>query len=967
MFKILNGREHFWQWDINQKLLVEDATIKEVHFCNRTENCSLVVEVKNGVADVPNILLQNAWTIRVYAFCGECTRVEEHFKVRARSKPSEYVYTETEVKNYEDLRQEIEWLKENGFNLDGYATEEYVDNALAQADFVTEDRLDGALMDMGDYVRNTVKDAVENLDIEGVKGEDGASAYEVALANGFEGSEQEWLASLKGATGPKGEPGPNAYQIAVANGFEGSEQEWIKSLVGANGADGYTPIKGVDYFDGEQGPKGEKGDTGLTGPQGPKGDQGEVGPRGEQGPKGEDGFIGVTPQMFGAVGDGVADDTQAFIDALASANDVFIPEGTYLITGTIQVDQDKSLLGSGKNTILVVSSPKDFIKLNACTTVGNFTVRVVSSVFDGSVFKVSSDTLVGVHFHGSANTNIVIRDIEVLWDDVSSPSTLTQRAVVEISCPESFKNYKGGNVSGFYGVRVSNVYSIATDNVNVGYFLKGYGVYHPDTTPDNNKDDSYTNWITGCTIENCVARGVRWFAFGHSSDEDFKSLDRTVGIDHLSLIRCQEQACEISRGFVFCRKGQATQVTNCIPWDWSTTNGYVPEPFTNHPYCLEYDDLFSTEPNGTKITIWPKPTVNSFVGIKYDEVNGTLYDGFKEKLVVGATDWKDEYIVAKNTCNDTVPVEAIPKELSLTDGNYGACVFKLTGNKVKEKLQDGSNSTRYYFIHFQLFDKDYIFKNVYLRFTNKLGTDIPYIGVDYPLHSDTKIGYTFRIDETNSENDEFKLYLYCDSGKTNQFKYSYVLSVPLFSYYSTGGNMQLNYHKTVNTFSLTKDELYLINTIPSDIVEVTTVQKYTRDGATGAQGPQGIQGEQGPKGDTGATGPKGEKGDTGAQGAQGPKGDQGIQGEQGPKGADGAQGPKGDTGATGEQGPQGIQGERGPQGEQGPKGDKGDTGATGPKGADGATAEEVKATLSRETWTFILSDGSTVTKVVPLL
>lgn len=38
-------------------------------------------------------------------------------------------------------------------------------------------------------------------------GRDGASAYVVAVKNGFKGTETEWLASLKGATGPQGEKG----------------------------------------------------------------------------------------------------------------------------------------------------------------------------------------------------------------------------------------------------------------------------------------------------------------------------------------------------------------------------------------------------------------------------------------------------------------------------------------------------------------------------------------------------------------------------------------------------------------------------------------------------------------------------------------------------------------------------------------------------------------------------------------
>lgn len=75
---------------------------------------------------------------------------------------------------------------------------------------------------------------------------DGLSAYEVALQNGFIGTEEEWLQSLKGEQGPQGiqgdkgdkgdrgeqgEKGLSAYQVAIANGFVGTEEEWLQSLV----------------------------------------------------------------------------------------------------------------------------------------------------------------------------------------------------------------------------------------------------------------------------------------------------------------------------------------------------------------------------------------------------------------------------------------------------------------------------------------------------------------------------------------------------------------------------------------------------------------------------------------------------------------------------------------------------------------------------------------------------------------
>ena len=73
----------------------------------------------------------------------------------------------------------------------------------------------------------------------------GQSAYDVAVEQGFKGTEQEWLASLigsEGPAGPQGEPGPagpmgqdgkpglSAYEVAVKNGFSGTEEEWLESL-----------------------------------------------------------------------------------------------------------------------------------------------------------------------------------------------------------------------------------------------------------------------------------------------------------------------------------------------------------------------------------------------------------------------------------------------------------------------------------------------------------------------------------------------------------------------------------------------------------------------------------------------------------------------------------------------------------------------------------------------------------------
>lgn len=136
----------------------------------------------------------------------------------------------------------------------------------------------------------------------------GASAYEIAVANGYTGDATSWLASLKGdtgatgatgSTGPQGETGPagaqgpqglSAYQVATKDGYTGSETDWLASLKGDTGAQGPQGIQGPIGETGPAGPQGSKGDTGATGDAGPTGSTGPQGIQGEQGPAGESAY-----------------------------------------------------------------------------------------------------------------------------------------------------------------------------------------------------------------------------------------------------------------------------------------------------------------------------------------------------------------------------------------------------------------------------------------------------------------------------------------------------------------------------------------------------------------------------------------------------------------------------------------------------------------------------------------------------
>ena len=68
----------------------------------------------------------------------------------------------------------------------------------------------------------------------------GKSAYAIAVAHGFRGTEQEWLDSLKGLQGPQGEPGPKGDPFR----YEDFTPEQLTAL---------------------KGPKGDKGEDGRDG------------------------------------------------------------------------------------------------------------------------------------------------------------------------------------------------------------------------------------------------------------------------------------------------------------------------------------------------------------------------------------------------------------------------------------------------------------------------------------------------------------------------------------------------------------------------------------------------------------------------------------------------------------------------------------------------------------------------------
>lgn len=118
MFKIYDGREHFYQWDLDRKLIVGDRSIAAVHFCNRTSDCALARDCYelegNWVVDVPNICLQEDYRLKVYGYSeAKYTVLSDCFEIEARTKPEEYAYTEDEINCWQELDERLTRFEEN--------------------------------------------------------------------------------------------------------------------------------------------------------------------------------------------------------------------------------------------------------------------------------------------------------------------------------------------------------------------------------------------------------------------------------------------------------------------------------------------------------------------------------------------------------------------------------------------------------------------------------------------------------------------------------------------------------------------------------------------------------------------------------------------------------------------------------------------------------------------------------------
>ena len=114
MLELNDGRSELWQWDTGRTLTV-DNDCSQVHFSNKVFGRSIDVNVADGVAIIPDVLLQTDKDLNVWAFSGTAengyTKISKTFKVNRRNKPADYVFTPPDQTSLEEIKERVGYLE----------------------------------------------------------------------------------------------------------------------------------------------------------------------------------------------------------------------------------------------------------------------------------------------------------------------------------------------------------------------------------------------------------------------------------------------------------------------------------------------------------------------------------------------------------------------------------------------------------------------------------------------------------------------------------------------------------------------------------------------------------------------------------------------------------------------------------------------------------------------------------------
>ena len=234
MLTLNDGRSELWQWDTGRTLSV-DADCSQVHFSNKIFGRSIDVDVVEGMAIIPDILLQTDKDLNVWAFVGTAengyTKISKTFKVNRRNKPADYVFTPTDQTTLGELVERLGKIEES-------QDPDAIKNAVE--DYLEQNPIEAPVQSVNGQM-GEVKLTAE--DVGAISKDDLQEATNKALAQAKASGE------FDGADGQDGtSPVVSVSAIEGGHRITITDANGTKTVDVLNGADGKTPVKGTDYY-----------------------------------------------------------------------------------------------------------------------------------------------------------------------------------------------------------------------------------------------------------------------------------------------------------------------------------------------------------------------------------------------------------------------------------------------------------------------------------------------------------------------------------------------------------------------------------------------------------------------------------------------------------------------------------------------------------------------------------------------
>ena len=293
----------------------------------------------------------------------------------------------------------------------------------------------------------------------------------------------------------------------------------------------------------------------------------------------------VTPQMFGAKGDGLTDDTEALQESFDIGLPVRIPSGKYLIKDKLYTRPRSDIRGEGQSTILMGNSQEDLIMLAFSVRFSDLKIELCnydsSRPFTGYVFKMNEVSL-------SESWPTYTGDIRTYVDNIQIEGNSKLKTDTHASCFETSLLKPWGDQEhaaqnqyryGIYGLKVSNINAMFSVDAKMGYFYRSYVSSKNYDTNSSVK----TCWITSISFSDCGMIGPRWcFFMGRRDDAMFE--DEYIGMCSLTAYNVYHQKTdENCVGFLFQREKTRVSLYGCEPWDWNQHG----DKSTYYPYVID--------------------------------------------------------------------------------------------------------------------------------------------------------------------------------------------------------------------------------------------------------------------------------------------------------------------------------------------------------------------------------------------